>query len=49
MLAKQVLLTIFQSLNILFKISPFAAREAGAKLSGLARDCVGGGGGGGDP
>lgn len=40
MLAKQVLLSIFQSLNILFKISPFAAKEAGAKLCGLARVVV---------
>lgn len=46
MLAKQVLLYIFQSLNSLFKTSPFAAREAGAKLRGLARDCGGSGGGG---
>lgn len=46
MFAKQVLLSISQSLNILLKISPFAAKEAGAKLCGLARDCGGIGGGG---
>ena len=40
MLAKQVFLSIFQSLNILFKLSPFAAKEAGAKLCGLARVVV---------